>query len=109
MDWNEYNIAIIPLIKRFGAYDPQEIKTGYYYWKSKHQSELIENVDLAISIGTKLDLVKKPIIEYKVNIDTKNKWKEDLENRVITDGYMDKLINDSNCSSLVDLVFKNKK
>jgi hypothetical protein len=96
-------------MKRFGAYDPNDIKNGFYIWKSKHQQDLLVLVEQAINTGKRLDLCIKPINDQRVNIDTKNKWKDEIESRVITDGYMDNLIKDSNCESLLDLVFKNKK
>lgn len=109
MTWFEFNTSLSPLIKRFGSYSQDEIKRGFYHWKTKHQNELIEEISIAVSIGKRLDLCPVQIVDSKVNIDTKNKWKDELESRVITDNYMDKLIKDSNCSSLLDLVFKNKK
>lgn len=109
MVWTEYNITLQPLIKKFGSfkYTTQYISSNYFYWKDKPQSELLELVNEAISFNQQLDL--KPATNKEIHLNSTQQYIHDMNNLQITDGYLDKLLKDNDCSSVKELVLRNIK
>ena len=106
MDWKTYNITLIPLIKRFGRsyYSEDYIARHWPQWKESPQQELIWLVNQAINTGQIVPLINDKITRPKPTIET---LKVELEQRQLSDCYLDTLLKEHNCSSLLELV--NKK
>lgn len=106
MDWKTYNITLIPLIKTFGRsyYSDEYIAKHWPQWKDYAQQELTWLVNRAINTGSIVPLTNDAITRPKPVIET---LKVELEQRVISDCYLDELLKKHNCSTLLELV--NKK
>lgn len=109
MKWQEFNITLQPLIKKFGSfkYTTQYISSNYFYWKDKPQSELLELVNECISFNQQLDL--KPATNKEIYLNSTQQYIQHMDNLTITEGYLDKLLKDNDCSSVKELVLKNVK
>ncbi|MBP9693155.1 MAG: hypothetical protein KBE16_00395 [Alphaproteobacteria bacterium] len=109
MDWKSYNVTLQPLIKKFGSfkYTTQYISSNYFYWKDKPQSELLELVNECISFNQQLDL--KPATNKEIHLNSTQQYIKHMDNLTITEGYLDQLLKDNDCSSVKELVLKNVK
>lgn len=109
MQWDQYNITLQPLIKKFGSfkYTTQYISSNYFFWKDKPQSELLALVNEAISFNQQLDL--KPATNKELFLNSTQSYINEMNNLKITEGYLDKLLKDNDCSSVKELVLKNIK
>jgi len=109
MDWKTYNVTLQPLIRKFGSfkYTTQYISSNYFYWKDKPQSELLALVNEAISFNQQLDL--KPATNKELFLNSTQSYINEMNNLKITEGYLDKLLKDNDCSSVKELVLKNVK
>jgi hypothetical protein len=115
MNWSEYNILIQPLILKFGAhkYNSAYISDQFFFWKSKDKSELLELVNECISFNQQLDLKPKQSQESKssgssVHVNNTQSYIQSMSDLKITDGYLQNLLNSNGCSSLLELVEKQK-
>ena len=100
MTWNEYNTALVPLIKRFGAvYSRDHISKSFYHWKSRPQSELIDFVNRCITFN------QPDSLEFKIK-PPYHKPYEFVENCSITPGYYESLLAANGVTSIVDLIKK---
>jgi hypothetical protein len=108
MDWQTYNTTISPLIKRFGSfkYTVKYITNHFFYWKEREQSELLDIVNQCISFNQELDL--KPATNKDTGINSTQSYIESMDNLQITDGYLQRLLKANNCSSLLELIQKQK-
>lgn len=93
---------------RFGAhkYTTKYISDHYFYWKDKDKSELLSIVNECISFNQQLDL--KPATNKDTPIASTKSYISEMNNLKITDGFLDNLLAQNNCLSLIDLVEKTK-
>lgn len=109
MTWQDFNTTLQPLIKKFGSfkYTTQYISSNYFYWKDKPQSELLELVNECISFNQQLDL--KPATNKEIHLNSTQQYIQHMDNLQITEGYLDNLLKENNCSSVKELVLRNVK
>lgn len=102
LNWNEYNVCLIPLIKRFGSiYSQDEIQKGWFYWKNKTKDDLIEFVNVCISSGN-----YETLLQTTKNIPSREIYKHEDNSQNISENFLRKLLEKNNVSSLTELVFK---
>lgn len=106
MIWNDYNVLIQPLIKRFGSYKytTEYISKHYFYWKDKDKSELLDLINQAVSFNQQLDL--KPATNKETPLNNTKSYINSIDNLIITDGYLSTLLSTNDCKSLKELVEK---
>lgn len=103
VNWIAYNQALIPLIQKFGAvtYSQNEIKQGYFFWKKRNLSDLIEQISLSISFNQPLELIKAVDQSKRPE---RSQWQpEEYEQ---SEGFLDNLLKSNNANSVMDLVDK---
>lgn len=103
MTWNEYTMALIPLIKKFGKhkYSDNDIQNGFKTWKTRQQISLIDQINQSIWSNELLVLAEsqpKPI---------KHKVYRHIESNP-TEGELERHLALGNTKNLWDLVLKNK-
>lgn len=103
MTWQQFNVALTPLIKKFGSYSHEEIRKGYFRWQKEPQTELLKYVDISLLTGQRLDLYQE-IVHKNDKHPSREIWKS--EPKIITDGYLDNILKENNAPSLLDLVFR---
>lgn len=95
-------------MKKYGSYAPDEIREGFRYWRNYTEAELMREIDASLLYGTKMPLVPvKTNPQTNNTYDRSNSWKQEIEQRIITDGFLDKILENNQSASLLDLVFKN--
>lgn len=103
MTWNEYTIALLPLIKKFGKhkYPDQDIQNGFKTWKTRHQIALIDQINQSIGSNQLLVLAEsqpKPIVHKIYRHIEKEPTEGELERHLALKGVQ----------NLWDLVLKEK-
>lgn len=106
MTWNDYNVALTPLIQRFGAphYPKDVIQKGFFYWKSKNKEELIEEINRSISFNVPLELNPTQVQSKRPE---RTKWTPEQYHQ--TDGFLDSLLKANKVSSVIELVQKERE
>lgn len=104
MEWKEYCAGLDLLTKRFGAYPKQEIEKGYRFWKNKEQNFFIEEIEMSLSTGARLQLDQPKLYRKPPYFQPFA-----LEEKFITDDYLINLLKENEVESLLELVFKQKK
>lgn len=106
ISWNCYNTSLIPLIQKFGAiYYPKDvIQKGFFYWKSRNQSELIEEVNQAIAFNQPFDLI--PVVD-STRLPERSKWTP--EPCHITEGALERILEANNVTSVIELLDKERE
>jgi len=105
MTWLTYNQALIPLIQKFGAvhYPKDVIQKGYFYWKSKDQSELLNEINLAISFNQPLELVPSPDLTKRPE-----RCQHTPEAFHQTERFLERFLELNNCTDLIDCLEKER-
>lgn len=106
ISWQNYNHAIIPLIQRFGAhhYPKETIQKGFYYWKSKDQAELLDEVNRAVAFNQPLELVKAV---DQTKRPERTKWEPEEYNQ--TEGFLSEFLDVNQVSSVIELLDKERE
>ena len=105
MTWNEYHTTLIPLISKFGAihYSKQDISDGFYYWKSRQVSELLDEINRSISFNQPMSLKNVSSNEKRPE---RTKWQPEIYHQ--TEGYLERFLKQNDSTSLVDLLNKER-
>lgn len=106
MTWNDYNVALTPLIQRFGAphYPKDVIQKGFFYWKSKTKEDLIEEINRSISFNVPLEI--NPA-QDKSKRPERHKWTPEEYHQ--TEGFLDNLLKANKVGSVLELVQKERE
>ncbi len=106
ISWQSYNQTLIPLIQKFGAihYSKETIQKGYFYWKSKNQADLLDEVNRSISFNQPFELVA---VQDNSKRPERGKWSPDPCH--ITDGALDRILEANNVTSVLELLDKERE
>lgn len=106
ISWQAYNHALIPLIQRFGAihYPKDVIQKGFFYWKSKDESLLLDEVNRAVAFNQPLELI--PAVDNSKRPDRQSYIQE---TRIITEGALDRFLEANNVTSVLELLDKERE
>jgi hypothetical protein len=105
MTWKEYCAGVSLITRHFGAYQKNDIDSGFQYWRNRYYTEFLQEIDLSFQIG------KKPELNKQNNDLKKMPYYAHFEpeQRIISDDYLDKVLKDNDAESLSELIFKQKK
>jgi len=106
ISWQAYNHALIPLIQRFGAihYPKDVIQKGFFYWKTKDEALLIDEINRAVAFNQPLELI--PTVDNSKRPDRQSYTPE---TRVITEGALDRFLEANNVTSVLELLDKERE
>lgn len=104
--WKDYCNALTPLIQKFGAihYPQDAIQKGYYYWKSKDQADLMDEINRAISFNQPMALI--PAQDQSKRPDRKY-WQADTYHQ--TEGFLETFLEKNKVSSVLELLDKERE
>lgn len=108
MEWREYTEILTMIERSFGSYDRDYVRDAYKMWKPKHRDEFFSFVQNELSKNVKPDLLPKPV-EHSKMVDRRNSWKDEIASRKISDGFLDKILNENGSQNLLELVLKEAK
>ena len=106
ISWQAYNHALIPLIQRFGAihYPKDVIQKGFFYWKTKDEALLIDEINRAVAFNQPLELI--PAVDNSKRPDRQSYIPD---TRIITEGALDRFLEANNVTSVLELLDKERE
>lgn len=104
ISWQAYNHALIPLIQRFGAihYPKDVIQKGFFYWKTKDEALLLDEINRAIAFNQPLELVPASIPRPE-----RSSYQPETYHQ--TDGFLDAMLEANGVTSVIELLEKQRE